>query len=323
LKRRQFIGLAGGLAAAWPHLGWAKGEPIRVGMLLVTTETAFAQRLKAFRHALDQLGQGEGNGVVVEPIYGGDDYDKLPTLAVELVQRNCRAIVTYGGTATRSAVRVTKTVPIVMVASIDPVALGFAQSLARPGGNVTGISTINFELDRKRLQLLQEMVPNLRRIAVLYNSTSASEVAALADLEATANQLSLEIARADIHGPFEGAFAKMREDGAQAFFILPSTRTMSHLPETAALAMQHRLPGIAPYAEFVPAGGLIAFGPNLDASFDRAAVLVDRILKGMPPGDLPIERPTKFELSINLKTAAALGLNVSSTLLANADDVIE
>ena len=250
--------------------------------------------------------------------------DRLPGLAAELVRLNVDVIVAAGVEPTRAAKQATTTIPIVMGQSGDPLGLGLVASLARPGGNITGLTILTAELNGKRLGLLHEAVPGTSSVAVLAHPLERSEPA-MQEVQAAARGLTvqLEVVEAGDPGDFEGAFREITRRRPRALMALPAARFFTHRTRLAELALKHRLPTMFPEREFVDAGGLMAYGPSLPDSWRRSATYVDKILKGAKPADLPIEQPIKFELVINLKTAKALGLTIPPAVLRQATEVIQ
>jgi putative ABC transport system substrate-binding protein len=280
----------------------------------------------AFRQGLRELGYVEGQNLVLAYRYAEGSADRLPALAAELVQRQVDVIVAGGVPAIRAAQQATRTIPIVMAGVTDPVGQGLITSLARPGGNTTGLSLLNEELPGKRLELLKETVPQSTRIAVLANPALPAYASRMHNLTVAARALGLhmhvvEVRRADELAP---AFAAMTRAGVDALLVIAEPALMDGLRgQVADLATTSRLPAMYDWRMYVEAGGLISYGPSLPDIYRRAATYVDKILKGAPPADLPVEQPTKFELVINLKTAKALGLTIPPTLLFLADEMIK
>jgi putative ABC transport system substrate-binding protein len=280
---------------------------------------------EAFRQGLRALGYVEGQNLVLEYRYAEGSAERLPALAAELVQRQVDVIVAGGVPAIRAAQQATRTIPIVIAGVTDPVGQGLVSSLARPGGNTTGLSLLNEELPGKRLELLKETVPQSTRIAVLANPALPAYASRLHNLTVAAQALGLhlhvvEVCRAD---ELDSAFAAMTRAGVDALLVIAEPALMDGLRgQVADLATTSRLPAIYDWKMYVDAGGLMAYGPSLPGIYRRTATYVDKILKGATPADLPVEQPTKFELVINLKTAQALGITIPPTLLFLADEVI-
>jgi len=325
MDRRAFLGaLASGLLAAPLAAGAQPAKAPRVGLLgLGSAEPS--PFFEALRQGLRDRGWVESQNVAFEDRSTVGHYSQLPDVATELVRLKVDVIVTWGTTPALAARKATGTIPIVTIAGSDPVETGLATSLARPGGNVTGLTTSGRELVGKRLELLKETLPGLLRIAVLWNPASRTELVSLRNAEAAAKSLGLQIQPAGVRRPedLEKAFASLAHERAEALVAVPSTMFRAHRARIVELAARHRLPSTFPERDYVEAGGLMSYGPDLKAIFRQLATYVDRILKGAKPGDLPIEHPTKFELVINRKTANALGLTIPPSLLLRADQLIE
>ncbi|HEU5155108.1 MAG TPA: ABC transporter substrate-binding protein, partial [Gemmatimonadales bacterium] len=271
-------------------------------------------------------GYVEGKMFVLELRYGEARAERLPELARELMGLKMDVIVAGGAdTATAAVKRESQTIPIVMVNTTDPVGTGFVASLARPGGNITGLSNISSELSGKRLELLRETVPGLSRVAVLWNPDVRGAVLDYKGTESAAHSLRMELQSVEVSRAedLDRAFSAVTSQRAQAVVVLPNPVGFANRPQIASFAQRNRLPSMYPQREYVDAGGLISYGPSLSDLFRRAANYVDKILKGAKPGELPVEQPTKFELVINLKTARALGLTLPPSLLRRADQVIQ
>jgi ABC-type uncharacterized transport system substrate-binding protein len=297
----------------------------RIGYLGPGSGSTLPAALDAFRQQLHHLGYVEGQNVAIEYRWAADRDDQLPRLAAELVQLKVDVIVVEGHTPViQAAKQATSTIPIVMGVSGDPVKMGLVESLARPGGNVTGLSLLTPELAPKRLELLKEAVPTLARVAVLWNAANPVKVLDWHETQAAASTLGLQLQSLEVRGPpdFDGAFDAATRDRADALVVLPDGLINSHRKQILDFAMASRLPGMYPYREFVDAGGLMSYAPSYVDLFRRAAVYVDRILQGTKPADLPVEQPTKFELVLNMKTAQALRITFPPTLLILADEVI-
>jgi ABC-type uncharacterized transport system substrate-binding protein len=301
------------------------GKAPRIGFLYAGSPAGQLARAQAFRQGLRELGYVEGKNIVIEYRYG-EGYDRLPGLAAELVRLKVDVIVTGGGPATRAAKEATKTIPIVMAQDDDPVASGFVASLARPGGNITGLATLAPEISGKQLELLKEVIPRLARMAVFGNSTRPGNVHALKEVELAAGALGLKLQYLDILSPkdIETAFRTAVKGRADAILILGSGPVLNpHQKEIAELMVKNRLPVMYRFRDPVEASGLMSYGVNIPDLDRRAAVYVDKILKGAKPADLPVEQPTKFELVINLKAAKQIGLTIPPNVLARADKVIK
>ena len=318
------------MAAAWPLAARAQQlTPTirRVGILIPeSAPTAEALGLfDAFRQGLKETGWVEGQNIAFEYRSADGKEDVLPKIAAELVQLRLDAILAEGTPAIRAAKDATQSIPIVMAVSNDPVASGFIASLNRPGGNITGLSVQSSELAGKRLQLLTEIVPRLARLAVLLNPTNPSHALAIQQMQTAARSFGIELHVVEASAPdkLDSAFATVAAVHADSLVVLPDGMFFGQHPRIVALTAASHLPALFPEKEVVKAGGLMAYGPSVPASFRRAAAYVDKILRGANPADLPVEQPTKFEFVINLKTARSLGLTVPPSLLALADDVID
>ena len=296
----------------------------RIGFLDALSASTIAARVEAFRQGLRDLGYVEGKNIVIEWRYAEGKFDHLPALAAELVRLKVDIIVSGGPTSIRPAKEATNTIPIVMAFDGDPVASGFVASLARPGGNITGLSTLAPEISGKQLELLKEIVPKLSRVAVLGTSTRPSNAQALNEVELAAGAFKVKLQYLDVLDPkdIETAFQAASKGGAGAVLVLGSAVFTSQRTQIAELAVKSRLSVIYDRSEFVEAGGLVSYGVNLNDLARRAATYVDKILKGRTPADLPVEQPIKFEFIINLKAAKQIGLTIPPQVLARADRVI-
>ncbi len=297
---------------------------IRLGFLIATSASTEKSRIEAFRQGLRELGYVEGKNIVIEWRYAEGKFDRLPDLAAELVRLKVEVIVTGGSTSTRAAKEVTTTIPIVMAQVNDPVGNGFVASLARPGGNMTGLSTLYPEISGKRLELLKEIVPKLSRVAVFGDSTNPGNAPSLRETELAAGALGVKLQYLDILGPkdIETAFRAAIKGRADALLVLGSPVLISQRRQVADLAVKSRLPATYNVPEYVENGGLMSYGVSVIDLYRRAATYVDKILKGAKPADLPVEQPMKFELIINLKAAKQIGLTIPPNVLARADKVI-
>ena len=300
------------------------GPRRRIGVLLGGLSPD-SKEAKAFRQGLLDAGYSEGRDVAIEWRTASGDYSRLPELAADLVQRNVEVIVTTGTVAAQAAKRATSAIPIVMTVVADPVGSGLVTSLAHPGGNVTGLSNMLAELSAKRLQLLNEAIPRVARVAVLWNPDTPWHTKVLEDLKAAAPSLSIElkVVSARTPGEFGPAFSAARRAHAQALYALDDPLFLVHRAMLLELASTGRLPAIYGARDFPEAGGLMSYGANYVDLYRRSAGYVDKILKGAKPGDLPIEQPTNFELVVNLKTAKALGLTIPQSILLRADEVLQ
>ena len=297
----------------------------RIGFLAGTAASIEKSRIEAFRQGLRELGYVEGKNIVIEWRWAEGKFDRLPDLAAELVRLNVEVIVTGGSTSTRAAKKVTTTVPIVMAQVNDPVGNGFVASLARPGGNMTGLSTLYPEISGKRLELLKEIVPKLSRVAVFGDSTNPGNAQSLRETELAAAAFGVQLQYLDVPGPkdIETAFRAASKGRADAVLVLGGPVVQSHRTQIVDLAAKSRLPATYNVPEFVEDGGLMSYGVSVNDLYRRAATDVDKILKGAKPADLPVEQPTKFEFVINLKAAKQIGLTIPPNVLARADKVIK
>jgi putative ABC transport system substrate-binding protein len=322
MRRREFITLVGGAAVAWPLAARAQqsAKLPTVGFLGTSTRsqwtTAFVQRLR-------ELGWIEGRTVAIEYRWAEGRSERFAEIAAEFVRLKVDVIFTTGS-AVLAVKQTTSAIPVVFTLAQDPLGTGLVASLARPGGNVTGISNQQTDLATKRLELLREVVPTLRRLAILANVGNPAAVLEMGDVQATARTLGLEVATSEFRRAeeLEPAFEAL-EGRTDALYVCSDSLTFTHRVRIKTLAIALRMPMIYVERENVEAGGLMSYGPNFPDLFRRAADYVDKILRGAKPGELPVEQPTKFDLVINLKTARALGLEIPPTLLARADEVIE
>jgi putative ABC transport system substrate-binding protein len=326
MDRRAFITMAGGLLAT-PLAAEAQqaGKVYRIGFISPASSSPMAARDEAFRQGLRALGYILGQNITIEYRWADGKNERLTGFAAELVNLKLDIIVTHGGEATRAVQQVTTTIPIVIAAADDPLASGLVASLARPGGNITGLSILTPDLTGKRLELLKALLPGLTRVAVLWNPGNPISEPELRKAEAAAAPLGLQLQSLGLRDPreFASAFSSMKRERADALFLLSDAMFFGRRKEIADLAASNRLPLVAHLREFADAGGLMTYGPNVLELHRRAATYVDKILKGAKPGDLPVEQPTKFDLVINLKTAKALGLTIPPSLLQRADQVVE
>ena len=299
------------------------GKVWRIGIL---GNTPASPPWEAFRQSLRQHGYVEGQNIVVEARWSEGRIERFPGLAAELVRLKVDVIVVASTPGAQAAKQATSTIPIVIATSVDPVGAGLVASLARPGGNITGMSLLStLDTRGKWLEILKEAAPKVSRVAFLWNSTQPTEVRSLDAMQAPARALGLTLRPVEARGPkeFEDAFTVMTRDRADALIAMDSHLNVTYRTLIVALAAKHRLPAMYGFREFVDDGGLMSYGANLSENFRRAAVYVDKILKGAKPADLPVEQPTKFELVINLKTAKALGLTIPQSVLLRADHVIQ
>ncbi len=306
-------------------LGAQSGSVYRLGFISAAASSPMTGRDQAFRQGLRELGYVVGQNMTIEYRWADGRSERLPGFAAELVRLKPHIIVTHGVAATLAVQQATTTIPIVIAAADDPLATGLVASLARPGGNTTGMSIITPELTGKRLELLKEILPDLTRVAVLWNSGNPTSEPEVRKAQAAAGSLGLRLQSVAVRDPrdFVRAFASMTSEHVDALFLLSDAMFYGQRKELTDLAASSRLPLVSHLREFAEAGGLMTYGPNVLDIHRRAATYVDKVLKGAKPGDLPIEQPTRFELVINLKTARALGITVPPTLLSRADLIID
>jgi ABC-type uncharacterized transport system substrate-binding protein len=328
MRRRAFITLLGGAAAAWPVAVRAQSDRVRrIGVLMaIAADDPEAQaRLTAFVQGLQQLGWTVGQNVRVDYRWGGSNADDLRKYAAELVALAPDVILAHSSASVAPLLWATRTVPLVFTIVADPVGAGFVESLARPGGNATGFTNFEYSIAGKWLELLKEIAPGVTRAAVLRESAIAAGPGQLGAIQALAQSLGVELRPVDVRdaGEIERAITAFARGSNGGLIVTGSPAAVFHRGVIVALAARHRLPAVYNTRFYATGGGLISYGPDFVDQFRRAAGYVDRILKGENPADLPVQAPTKYELVINLKTAKALGLEVPSTLLARADEVIE
>jgi putative ABC transport system substrate-binding protein len=299
----------------------------RIGLLSPSSlsDPRMSRRHGAFREGLRELGYVEGQNIVIESRWAEGNYDRLPGLAAELVSLKVDVIVTYAPPAIQAAKQATAAIPIVMAVVIEPVATGFVASLARPGGNITGLSLMAPELVGKQLEILKEVVPKVSRVALLGNPANAGTAPQVRHAQDAAQAFGVRLQTLEVRGPSEidSAFGAMTRERAGAVIVLVDAMLVDHRTQIADLATKRRLPAVYGITDHAEAGGLMAYGANVNDRFRRAAYYVDRILKGAKPADLPVEQPTKFELIINLKAAKQIGLTIPPNMLARADRVIK
>ena len=322
MRRREFITLLG--AVAWPLA--ARGQqPDKIFKIGFIATGGVPLYMNAFHDALQALGWIEGKNVIYEARYAENRLDRLPELVAELLRLNVDVIVAGGTPAPLAAKRATATVPIVMTAAADPLGSGLIASLARPGGNVTGLSLMSADLVEKRLELLKEVFPGLASVAVLWNADHPFSALVFKETKRAAQSLRIEVQSLEVRSPddIDSALVTAMRQNASALIAVEDPLTTDYRHQIADFVAENRLPAIYGLRMFVDAGGLLSYGADLADLYRRAAGYVDKILKGAKPSDLPVEQPTKFELVVNLKTAKALGLTIPPTLLATADEVIE
>jgi len=311
-------------ALCFPVWGQQSAKIQQIGFLSGTRSSAVEGRVAAFRQGLRELGYTEGKNILVEYRYAEGNEKREHDLAAELARLKVEAIVTTGPTVTRTAKETTVAIPIVFAQDGDPVASGFVTSLAHPGGNITGLSNLSPELSGKRLELLQEIVPKLSRVTVIGSSIEPNNTKIITETELAATALKVKIQYVDVLNArdLETAFVAATHQQADGVVLLGAVIFNSHRKQITALAIKHRLAATYTRPEYVQDGGLMTYGPNINDLFRRAAIYVDKILKGAKPGDLPVEQPTKFEFIVNLKAAKQIGLTIPNAVLARADRVI-
>ena len=328
MDRRSFLFVfsLGGLSAPLAADAQPTGKVYRIGYLGMGSATVSQLPVEAFREGLRELGLVEGQNIVIDYRFAEGRFDRLPELAAELVLLRVDVIMAGPTPPAMAAKNATGTIPIVMAGVGDPVEQGLIASLARPGGNITGVSfSVGMDIFGKDLELLREAVPKARRVAILSNRANPSHALAITNVKAAAGSFGVQLQLLEAREPneFDGAFAAMAKERVDALLVLPDGMFLLHRARLTDLAKKNRVPSMHGVREYVDAGGLMSYGPSTVAAWRRAAFFVDRILKGAKPADLPVEQPTKFELVVNLKTAKALGLLIPPVLLARADEVIE
>ena len=322
ITRRAFCSML--LALPFPVRAQQPTKIPRIGYLAGVSLSAASARIGAFRHGLRELGYVEGKNISIEYRFAEGKLDRLPALAAELVRLKVDVIVTTGATATRAAKEATNTIPIVMAQDPDPVGNGFVASLARPGGNITGLATLRPELSGKQLELLKEIIPKLSRVAVFGASTQPGSAQMLREVELAAKAFGVKLQYRDVLGPkdIEAAFRAASIGRANAVLVVAGSVVFSRRTQVAELAVKNRLPAIYYDPQFVEAGGLMTYGVSFTDLDRRAATYVDKILKGRTPADLPVEQPMKFEFIVNLPAAKKIGLTIPPNVLVRADKVI-
>jgi putative ABC transport system substrate-binding protein len=326
VNRRTFLcGLTLGVFGAPLAAQAQTGKLYRVGFLGNTTAALEANLVGPFRQGLRDLGYVEGQNIVIEYRWAEGNYDRLPALIGELIAQKVDVIVTAGTPATLAVKKATSLVPLVMVAVGDPVGTGVVPSLNRPGGNITGLTSISPEMDGKRLELLREVLPKISRVAVFWNPTSPLQVVSERETQAAAQAMGIKVLSLGVQAEeqFNDAFAKILRERSGALLVLADRLFLHHRARIMDFATQNHLPGVHAYVELVEAGGLMSYGPSYADMHKRAAIYVDKILKGRKPADLPVEAPIKFELVINLKAAKQIGVTVPPSVLYRADKVIK
>jgi putative tryptophan/tyrosine transport system substrate-binding protein len=328
MKRRQFITLIGGAAAAWPLATRAQQSSNKIPVVGVLWHAGSAEEedvyLSVLVKAFNDLGYVEGKNIHLDHRFPGEKPDRFRTLARELVDEKPDVIIAVTLLGALELKKATSTIPIVFVLVPDPIGSGLAESLARPGGNTTGLSLMAVDLSGKRLQLLKEAVPNLSRVALLIDATTSSNELMIKANQAAANALQITLLPAEIMAPdqIEPVFSKIAQDGADAVMRVTGPMLFNERARVGAAVLAHRLPGMCVIAEEVPYGYLMSYGQDFPDFFRRAVAYTDKILKGAKPADLPVEQPTKFKLVLNLKTANALGVGFPQSLILSADEMI-
>jgi putative ABC transport system substrate-binding protein len=327
MRRRSFMTLLGGAAVAWPLMARAQqsAKIPRVGFMGNSTEALEANLVGPFREGLRELGYEEGRNIVIHYRWADGKYERFPTLIAELLAANVDVIVTAGTPAALAVKKATSTVPLVMIAVGDPVGTGIVPSLTRPGGNITGLSSIAPDLEGKRLELLREVVPHLAHVAYFLNPANAFHTVSVRQALIAAQAPNIKLQPHDVRKSedLDAAFTSIIKERPEGLLILADRIFLHNRQRMMDFATQQRLPSVNAYHELVEAGGLMSYGPSYEDMHRRAAIYVDKILKGVRPAELPVEQPTKFTLIVNLKAAKALGLEVPPTLVARADEVIE
>jgi putative tryptophan/tyrosine transport system substrate-binding protein len=327
MRRRELLVLLGAAVSAAPLAAAAQdpGKHPRIGFLGNSTPALEAKLLASFREGLRDLGYVEGRNISIEYRWAEGNYDRLPALVAELIASNVEVIVTAGTPASLAVKKASSTMPLVMVAVGDPIGTGLVASLARPGGNATGLTSIAPELEGKRLELIKEVVPALSRLAVFWNPANAYQIEDEQQVRSAAAALHVPVLSLPVQTAegLDNAFAKILAERADAVLVLADRLFLHNRQRIADFIVEHRLPAMNAYRELVEAGALMSFGPSYAVMHRQAASYVDKILKGAKPADLPIQQPAKFEFVVNLKSAAAIGLTIPHAVLLRADEVIE
>lgn len=322
MKRREFIILCGG-AAVLPFA--ARGQQKKIHRIGILSQDLQPGLLETFRDELHKRGYVEGSDISIELRNAEGHNERLPALADELLKREVDVIVAVNTPAVQAAKKSTKTVPVVMMRVADPVKSGLVDSLARPGGNITGLSFMPDALGPKGVELLHEMLPKVTRMGAIYQGNNPGAVIIIDEVQRKGEQMGLKFVRLPVKGERDlaGAFETAAKEKAEALFVMDDGAMTEQRQRILGLAEKHRLPVVSIYRDFAKSGGLIAYGPNLDVVYRRAAVYVDKLIKGAPAPSLPVEQPVNFYLAVNLKTAKALGLTIPQSILVRADEIIE
>ena len=325
MRRREFLKTFGGAAAAIPIAAHAQKSTTAAHRIGVLAQDLQPGLLEAFRDELHKLGYVEGTGITIELRNAAGRNDLLPAFTEELLRLKVEVIVAVNTPAAQAAKNATQTVPVVMMRVADPVKSGLVTNLSRPGGNVTGLSFMPDALGPKGIELMHEMLPDVARMAALYQGDNAGSVVVVEEVERKGHQLGLEFVRLPVHEPkdYAPAFEKAATANCKALFVMDDGAITKHRQEILELAAKYRLPVVSIYSDFAKSGGLIAYGPNLDIVYRRAAHFVDKLIKGERASDLPVEQPVMFDLVINRRTAKTLGIKIAQPVLVRADEVIE
>jgi len=326
MRRRDFIGIMAGTALVWPRT--ARAQPAAmpvVGFLHYASPNTLAHLAEAVRRGLREAGYVDGQNVTIEYRWAEGHYDRLPALAADLVRRQVTVITAGGNVAAQAAKRATASIPIVFTSGADPIASDLVTSLSRPGANLTGVSLLAAEMATKRLELMRELLPHARAVAMIINPAYPGSESEMAEVDAAARLFGMKAhkATATSAGELDAAFASIVELRVDAFMVGADGFFITRRDQLAALATRHAVPGIYPFPDFPAAGGLLSYGVGLADAYRQAGVYTGRILKGAKPADLPVMQPTKFEFVLNLKTAKALGLTIPQSFHLRADEVIE
>ena len=326
MRRRDLLTLLGGVAAAWPIAARAQRAAMPVvGFLHYASPHTLAHLAEAVRRGLKETGYTEGQNVEIEYRWAEGQYERLPALAADLVRRRVNVITAGGNVAAQAARRATTTIPVVFTSGADPIKSGLVASLSRPGGNLTGVSLLAAEMATKRLELIRDLLPNARSVAMITNPTYPGSDSEMAEVEAAGRKLGMQTHKTTARNPREidAAFATIDQLRVDAFMVGADGFFITRREQLAALATRHALPGIYPFPDFPAAGGLLSYGLSLSDAYRQAGVYTGRILKGAKAADLPVMQPTKFELILNLKAAKSFGLAIPSSFQLRADEVIE